>query len=98
VELASAPPWDGSVGGEAGVAEDGCAGAAVDLDGDAGWVGDDLAGGAGEAALEGVGGGVGVVAGQPEPEGGGEGLGQDAQGDVEAGVEVDGGGRGWAGW
>jgi len=39
---------------------------------------DDLAGGVPETALEGVGGGVGVVAGQAEPEGGSEGLGQDA--------------------
>jgi hypothetical protein len=54
-------------------------GAAVDLDGDAAVaVADDLAGGVEEAALEGVGGDVGVVAGQAEPEGGGEGLGQDA--------------------
>ena len=37
---------------------------------------------------------MGVVAGQAEPEGGGEGLGQDAQGDVEVDVEVDGGGQG----
>jgi len=37
---------------------------------------------------------VGVVAGQAEPEGGGEGLGQDAQDDVEVDVEVDGAGQG----
>ena len=45
-------------------------------------------------ALERVGGGVGIVAGQAEPEGGGEGLGQDAQHDVQVDVEVDGGGQG----
>ena len=33
---------------------------------------------------------MGVVAGQAEPEGGGQGLGQDAQDDVEVDIEVDG--------
>ena len=47
-----------------------------------------------EAALEGVEYGVGVVAGQPQPEGGEQGLGQDAQDDVEIDVGVDGGGQG----
>jgi hypothetical protein len=37
-------------------------------------------------------GGVGVVAGQAEPERGGEGMSQDAQHDVEVDVEVDRGG------
>src|ERR1035441_10030144 len=94
MERASAPPGDGGVGGEAGVAEDGRVSTAVDLDGDAGAGADDLAGGAGEAALQSVGGGLAVVAGQAQPERGGEGPGQDAQDYVEVDVEVDGGGQG----
>ena len=37
---------------------------------------------------------MGVVAGQAEPEGGGEGLGQHAEHDVAVDVEVDGAGQG----
>src|ERR1039457_691144 len=92
-ELASPPPGDGGVGGQAGVAEDGRVSTTVDLDGDAVAGADDLAGGVQEPALEGVGGGLAVVAGQAQPEGGGEGLGQDAQDHVQVDVEVDGGGQ-----
>src|ERR1039457_4691347 len=92
-ELTSAPPGDGGVGGQAGVAEDGRVSTTVDLDGDAVAGADDLAGGVQEPALEGVGGGLAVVAGQAQPEGGGEGLGQDAQDHVQVDVEVDGAGE-----
>src|SRR6266511_4931483 len=66
---AVAPPGDGGLGGEAGFAQHGCVGASLQADGDGVAVGNDLAGGFEEAALEGVGGGGGV-AGQPGAEGG----------------------------
>jgi len=90
VQGAVAPPGDGGVGGQVGLAEDRRVGTAVDLDCDAGTVADDLAGGVQEPALKGVAGSAVVVAGQAQPEGSGEGLGQDAQDYVEVDVEVDG--------
>ncbi len=44
--------------------------------------------------MDGVGGGGGVAGAEPVAERGEQGLGQDAQHDVEVGVEVDGGGQG----
>src|SRR5450759_5966198 len=87
------PPGDGGVGGEAGLAEDGCVGAPVEADGDRVGGGGDRAGGFQEAALQNFG-GDGGVAGQPRAERGDECLGEYAEHDVEVDVEVDGGGQG----
>src|SRR5664280_2099765 len=87
------PPGDGGVGGEAGLAEDGCVGAPVEADGDRVGGGGDRAGGFQEAALQHVG-GDGGVAGQPRAERGDECVGEYAEHDVEVDVEVDGGGQG----
>src|SRR6266511_4709341 len=68
-ESAACPPGDGGGGREVGAAKDGGVGPPVDLDDDRVVCVDDFAWGVEEAALQGVGGGGVVVAGQAQAEG-----------------------------